>query len=182
MESKELVSPKKMSQLLIGNWLVWGLLVEIIYSVVFSLIIDSIESLVLKAIIAVILQEIITIVIWKISIVSAFKKRTISYNDVPYVMKSLIIFTIVVCALTCIYNIASVNSLVKDYIDSDYKLQIGESFMSRFYDDDEMAEYNKEKENAISEVKNKVYTYAVILEIWLTLVYLAVLPLEKKKY
>lgn len=181
MENKEMVSARKMSQHLMGNWLLWGLLFGFIYSFVFALITNSMESLVLKAIIAVIAQGIIAIIVWKLSISSSFKKRTISYNDVPTVMKNLIIFTLVICILTGIYNIASVNSSMDEAINSDYKLKFSESMMSRIYSDEQMAEYNKEKEKTIAEAKNKANMYLIILEVGLTAVYLAVLPLEKKE-
>ena len=63
MENKEMVSAGKMSQHLMGNWLLWGLLFGFIYSFVFVLITNSMESLVLKAIIAVITQGIIAIIV-----------------------------------------------------------------------------------------------------------------------
>ena len=181
MENKEIISARKMSQHLMGNWLLWGLLFGFIYSFVFTLITNSMESPVLKAIIAVIVQGIIAIIVWKLSTSSSFKKRTISYNDVQIVMKNLIIFTIVICILTGIYNIASVNYSIDEDINSDYKLKFTESMMSKIYSDEQMAEYNKEKEKAIADAKSKVNMYLVILEIGLTVVYLAVLPLEKKE-
>lgn len=181
MENKQMISAGKMSQYLIGNWLLWGLLFGYIYSFAFSLITNSIESLVLKAIIAVIAQGVIAIIVWKLSTSSSFKKRTISYNDVRTVMKNLIIFTIVICILTGIYNIASVNSSIDETIKSDYKLKFTESIMSSIYSDEQMAQYNKEKEKAIAEAKSKANTYLVILEVGLIAVYLAVLPLEKKE-
>ena len=181
MENKEIVSSGKMSQHLMGNWLLWGLLFGFIYSFVFALITNSMESLVLKAIIAIILQGIIAIVVWKLSTSSSFKKRTISFNDVPAVMKNLIIFTIVICVFTAIYNITSVNSSIDESINSNYKLKFSESMMSKIYSDEQMAEYNKEKEKVIAEAKSKANMYLVILEVGLTVVYLAVLPLEKRE-
>ena len=96
-------------------------------------------------------------------------------------MRNLIIFTIVICVLTGIYNITSVNSSMDKAINSDYKLKFSESMMSRIYSDEQMAEYNKEKEKAMAEAKSKANTYLIILEVGLTAVYLAVLPLEKKE-
>ncbi len=181
MENKELVSAGKISQHLIGKWLLWGLLFGFIYTVAFVLITNSMESLVLKAIIAVIAQGIIVIIVWKLSTSSSFKKRTISYNDVPTVMRNLIIFTIVLCVLNGINNIASINSSMDKAIESDYSIKSYENMMSRMYSDEQMDEYNKEKEKAIAEVKSKANMYMVILEVGLTAVYLAVLPLEKKE-
>lgn len=181
MENKEMVSAGKMSQHLMGNWLLWGLLFGLIYSFVFPLLTYSMKSLVLKALIAIIAQGIIAFVLWKLSTSASFKKRTISYSDVPTVMRNLIIFTVVICVLTGIYNISTVNSSMDKALNSNYQLKFSESMMSRLYSDEQMAEYNKEKEKAISEAKSKAYTHLVILEIGLTAVYLAVLPLEKKE-
>lgn len=181
MENKEKVSAGKMSQYLIGNWLLWVLLFGFVYSVVFALIINSMESIVFTAIIAVIAQGIITIIAWKLSTSLSFKKRTISYNDVSTIMKNLIIMTIVICVFNGIYNIASANSSMNETINADDKLEFRENMMSRVYSDEQMAEYNKEKEKAIAEAKSKVNMYLVILEVGLTTVYLAVLPLVKKE-
>ena len=181
MENKERVSSGKISQLLIGYWLLWGLLLEFIYSIAFQIVTESIGSLFLKAIIAVIAQGIVAIILWKLSTSSSFKKRTISNNDVPTVMRNLIIFTIVICIVTGIYNIASVNNSIDKAIKSDYRIKMSENMMSKVYSDKQMTEYNKEKERVISEVKSKAKTYAVVLEVGLTIVYLAVLPLEKKE-
>ena len=128
------------------------------------------------------MQGLITIIVWKLSTSASFKKRTISYDDVPAVMKNLIIFTIVVCILTGIYNIVTVNSAMDEAINSNYTLQFIESMMSRIYSDEQMEQYNNEKEKVITDAKRKTNTYLIILDIGLIVVYLAVLPLEKKKY
>ncbi|HCC04101.1 MAG TPA: hypothetical protein DEP51_04520 [Clostridiales bacterium] len=181
MENKKIVSSGKMSQLLIGYWLLWGLLCGFIYSIMFSLITDSMESLVLKAIIAVIAQGITAIILWKLSTSTSFKKRTILNNDVPTVMRNLVIFTIVICIISAIYNIVAVNSSIDKAINSDYRISINERMISAFYNEKQMDEYNRNKEKAISDAKEKANMYLIILEIGLTVVYLAVLPLEKKE-
>ena len=181
MENKEVVTSGKMTQLLIGYWLLWGIVVGILYNVIFSLITAKIESMVLVAILAIIFQGIIVFVVWKLSTSSSFKKKTIEYNDVPNVMKNLVIFTVIICVITAIYNISSVNSRIDKALESNNKLKYMESFMSYYYSDTEMAEYQKQKEETINKAKNEAYTYLIILEIGLTIVYLAVLPLEKKE-
>lgn len=180
MENKEIVTSKKMTQSLIGNWLLWGIVFSILYSFIYSLIAPSIESMVTIALIAVFLQGIIAIIIWRFSTSSSFKKKTIVSNDIAPVMKNLVIFTIVICVITAIYNISTVNSTIDKAIESNYQLKISESMMSYLYNDNQMAEYQKEKEKSIKELKSKFYTYLIVLEIGLTAVYLAVLPLEKK--
>lgn len=181
MENKEMATTKKITQELIGGWFLWGILFGIIYSIVYNLITHSIESLIAKAIIAIIMQGIIAFLIWKFSTKTTFKKRTMSSDNVPTVMKNLIIFTVIICVINGIYNFFEVNTIINESIDSSYELKYTESMMSYLYDEDEIAEYNKQKQDVIAEAKNQVYNYLVIIEIGLTAVYLAVLPLEKKE-
>lgn len=180
MENKEIVTSGKMTQSLIGNWLLWGIVFGILYSFIYNIIASSTESMLVVALIAIVLQGITAIIVWKCSTSSSFKKKTISYDDIPTIMKNLVIFTIVICVITAIYNISNVNATIDKAIESNYQLKFSESMMSYLYDDEQIAEYQKEKEKAIEELKSKLYTYLIILEIGLTVVYLAVLPLEKK--
>ena len=181
MENKKVITSGDMTKDLIGNWLLWGILYGFIYSVVFSSISTYIESIVLKAVVAVIIQGVIAIMLWKSSTSSAFKKRTISYNDVPKVMKNLVIFTIIICIINAAYNIVSTNSSIDKAIKSNSELKYTESIMSSIYTKEEIEEYKKEKEKIIEEEKRKSYMYVIIMQVGLTAVYLGVLPLEKKE-
>lgn len=180
MENKEIITSGKMTQKLIGNWLLYMIFFEIVYKIIYSLIISSIEDIIISILVAMILHGIFVILVWKCSTSSSFKKKTISYEDISIVMKNLIIFTIIVCIINTIYNISNVNSIMDEYVDSSYELKISESMMSYLYDEEEMAEYEYEKEKAIVELKKQIYIYLILLEIGLTAVYLAVLPLEKR--
>lgn len=51
--------------------------------------------------------------------------------------------------------------------------------MKYIHDDDKIAKYKAEKEKAINEVKTKSYTYTIVLEIGLLVVYLGIIPLQK---
>lgn len=181
MEDKEIVTSGKMTQYLIGNWLLWGIFFGIIYSFIYSLITSSMESMVGRVLVAIVLQGITAILVWKCSTSSSFKKKTISHNSVSVVMKNLVIFTLLLCAIVTIYNIHNINIIVDETIESNYELKFSESMMSYLYDDDEIAKYTKQKEEAIEKVKKQYYTYLIILEIGITIVYLAILPLEKRE-
>lgn len=181
MENKEFVSSAKMSGKLIGNWLAWGIPVGLIYTFIYNAITMSMDSLVLKSIVSIVLQGVLAILLWKLSTMSSFKKSTISYNDIPVVMRNLIIFTIVVCIFSGIYNIIRFNSSMDQAVNSNWQLQYKEKVLSKLYSSEQMAEYNKEKEKIISEVKGKYTSSLILLEIGLTAIYLAVLPLEKKE-
>ena len=181
MENKQIVTSGKITQSLIVNWLLWGILFGIIYSFVYGLLSYAISSLVLRAILAIILQGIMAIGLWKLSTSSSFREKTISYNDVSKVIKNLVIFTIIICVLNGAYNFFEINSKIDKAVNSNIQLRMSESMMSRIYSDKKMAEYNKQKEEAINKVKSQAYVYLTVLEIGLTAVYLAVLPLEKKE-
>ena len=181
MENKEFVSSAKMSGKLIGNWLAWGISVGLIYTFIYNAITMSMDSLILKSIVSIVLQGVLAILLWKLSTMSSFKKSTISYNDIPAVMRNLIIFTIVICIFFVIYNIIRFNSSMDQAVNSNWQLQYKEKVLSKLYSSEQMAEYNKEKEKIISEVKGKFTSSLILLEIGLTAVYLAVLPLEKKE-
>ena len=181
MENKEIATTKKITQELIGGWILWGLVLGIAYSFAFSLITSFIKSMILQALITIIMQGFVAFFVWKLSTQSTFKKRTMSYDGVPTVMRNLIIFTIIICVVNGIYNFIRINGVIDEAVKSNYKLQYTEKMMSYLYSSDQMAEYNKQKEEAIAKVKNQAHIYLVIVEIGLTAVYLAVLPLEKKE-
>lgn len=181
MENKELVSATKITQSLIGYWLLLGIFFGLAYNTIYKIITPSVESIIVLALIAIGLQGIIALSMWIISTKTVFKNKTMSYDDVPIVMKNLIIFTVLVCALNGIYQFVRMNKAIDDALESDSELKARETMMSSIYDDDEMAEYNKQKEDAIAEAKSKVYTYLAILEIGLTAVYLVVLLPEKRE-
>lgn len=176
LEDKEIVTSGKITQALIGNWLLWYIVFGFLYIIILSLITSKMESMVLVEIISVIFQVIILFIVWKLSTFFSFKKKTIVYNDISKVMKNLIIFTIAMCIFECIYGVSTVNSSIEKALQSDYEIK-----MSFFHNDTEMKEYQKQKEEMIKEIKSKKYTYIIISEIGITAVYLAMLPLEKKE-
>lgn len=182
MENKEFSTTKKITQELIGGWLLWGILLfGIIYSLLFNVVTSSVDSMVLKGIIAIIMQGCIAYITWKLSTKSTFKQKTMAFDDVPKVMKNLCIFTVVICVINGIYQCSQVNSIIDNAINSNFQLKYTESMMSYLYNEEQMIEYNKQKEETIKQVKKQAYTYLAIVEIGLTAVYIAVLPLEKKE-
>lgn len=181
MDNKEKVSSDRMSQLLMGYWLLWEVIFTYIYSIVFSLLLDSTEFFIIKVIFAVIIQAIMAILLWKVSTHSVFKKKTIDYNDVSIVMKNLIKFIIIFCVVNGIYTISTVNSSMDESINSNFELRYTESMLSIFNNDELMEQYKIEKEKIIKDAKIKTNIYVAIYEVVLTATYLAVLPLEKKE-
>lgn len=182
LENKEVSTVRTITGELIGGFILYGIVFGILYSFIYSAITNRISenSLILTAIIAIILQGITVFCVWRCSIATTFRKRLIETNDVKTVMKNLMIFTVIICFLTALMNFARVNETVEDAINSDVSLKISESYMQYLYDDEEIAQYEAEKEKVISETKSKLYTYLAVLEIGLLAVYLGVVPLQKK--
>lgn len=165
---------------LIGGFILYGIVFGILYSFIYSAITNRIseDSLILTAIIAIIFQGITVFCVWRCSIATTFRKRLIETDDVKTVMKNLMIFTVIICFLTALINFSQVNETVENKINS--SLTVSEMYMQYLYDDDEIAQYEAEKEKIISETKLKLYTYLAVLEIGLLAVYLGVVPLQKK--
>ncbi len=182
MENKQVATVRTITGELIGGFILYGIVFSILYSFIYPAITNRIseDSLILTAIIAIILQGITVFCVWRCSIATTFRKRLIETNDVKTVMKNLMIFTVVICFLTALMNFAQVNETVEDTINSDASLRISETYMQYLYDDEEIAQYEAEKEKIISETKTKLYTYLAVLEIGLLAVYLGVVPLQKK--
>ena len=182
LENKQVATVRTITGELIGGFILYGIVFSILYSFIYSAITNRIseDSLILTAIIAIILQGITVFCIWRCSIATTFRKRLIETADVKTVMKNLIIFTVIICFLTAWMNFARVNETVEDTINSNTGVMMSETYMQYLYDDEEIAQYEAEKEKIISETKTKVYTYLAVLEIGLLAVYLGVIPLQKK--
>lgn len=181
MGNKTIISSGKMTGRLILYWILWGILVGALQSALVSTIANPIESFVAKAVVVVLIQGLCIIVLWKLSTLSSFKDKTISEEDIPKVMKNLLIYTIVIIIISCIINVYTVNNSIDQAVDSNYQLKFTEHSLSKVYNDEQMAKYNEMKENYISEVKKKVNEYIFIVDIAVSVVYLAVLKLEKKE-
>lgn len=180
LENKQVATVRTITGELIGGFILYGIVFGILYSFIYSAITNRIseDSLILTAIIAIILQGITVFCVWRCSIATTFRKRLIETDDVKTVMKNLMIFTVIICFLTALINFAQVNETVENEINS--SLMVSEMYMQYLYDDDEIAQYEAEKEKIISETKSKLYTYLAVLEIGLLAVYLGVVPLQKK--
>lgn len=180
LENKQIATVRTITGELIGGFILYGIVFGILYSFIYSAITNRVseDSLILTAIIAIILQGITVFCVWRCSIATTFRKRLIETDDVKTVTKNLMIFTVIICFLTALINFAQVNETVENEINS--SLMVSEMYMQYLYDDDEIAQYEAEKEKIISETKSKLYTYLAVLEIGLLAVYLGVVPLQKK--
>ena len=182
LEDKQIATVRTITGELIGGFLLYGIVFSILYNFIYSAITNKIaeDALILIAVIAIILQGITVFCIWRCSIATTFRKRLIGRADVKKVMRNLMIFTVIVCIVSAIMNFVEVNKSVDEAIDSNANITMAESYMRYIYDDDEIAQYEAQKEQVINETKTKLYMYLAVLEIGLLVVYLGVIPLQKK--
>ena len=182
LENKQVATVRTITGELIGGFILYGIVFGILYNLIYSLITNRVseDSLMLIAIIAIILQGITVFCVWRCSIATTFGKRLIETDDVKTVMKNLMIFTIIICFITAMMNFVQVNEAVEEAINSDSSLRISEAYMQYLYDDEEIAQYEAEKEKIINQTKIELYTYLAVLEIGLLVVYLGVVLLQKK--
>ena len=104
----------------------------------------------------------------------------IETESVKIVIRNLIIFTIIICLIHALINFIQVNKTVEKEINSNEGIRISETYMKYLYSDEEIAQYEAEKEKIINETRTKTYIYLVIFEIVLLAVYIGVVPLQKK--
>lgn len=168
----EVGTVRKITGELIGGFFLYGIVYGIVYSIIFSAITNDMQSekWLLKAIIAIVLQAVFAFFIWRSSIKSTFKKRVVNKNDVPQVMKNLIIFTIIICVINFFVNYIE---LKKGIDELDEKL---DNYTSFLYND-----AKEELEEEVEKMKSQLYSYFVVLELGLCAAYVAVVPMQKNK-
>lgn len=70
-------------------------------------------------------------------------------------------------------NVSKINSELD-------KIMNSSSFINYIYENEELSQYKEEIEKTLDETKTKLYTYLVVLEVGLLIVYLGSVPLQKK--
>ena len=144
-QNKNVLTSKDATKSLIGNWLAWYVLFNIIYYMISNFLLSSIESSLVQVIIAIVLQALMVFCTWVMSTKFTFKDKYILSDDVRIVMKSLVIFTIVVCVADGIYQFVQAENTFNKVINSSYELKIQEKRMEQIYSTEEMAKYNRQK-------------------------------------
>ena len=179
---KQIVSVGKITANLIGGVFLFGILFGIAYNIIYAILmgIFNIENMLLTTILSILLQIISTLLIWKCSTSSTFNKYTISSSYIPKIMRNLFIFTIVICSIYTVYSLTTINKTIETEIVNNSELKLSDMFIEKFYSQEQINEYNYQKEQAINEAKNKVYTYSITLLICNILINFLVLIPEKK--
>ena len=179
MLNRELVDSKKISKDLIGNWLLWFVILQFCFIVIYGLILKANDyNNVLLIVIALILQTIAMFFIFKISTSKTFKSKMILAKDAPVIMKNLSILVIIVFLLISIYNFSNIEKTINEIVYTDKELQLIDSFAKITYSEEDL-NYYEQKDKAIEDVKNELYIYEVIFHFSLFIIYCIMLLIAK---
>lgn len=178
MNNKDLVTADVAIKELIGNWLFWGLILHFVYFILIKLITDHIEIGIIKLIFAVLLNFITVFYIWKISTEKTFKNKMPTYNDLPKIIKSITIFTIILCIIMPIINFSIMGEVIEQA--SQETKKIGAVIETKYYET-EKNNFEQNIEKTIEEFKYEIYTYLIVYQILITIIYLYMIIVEKKR-
>ncbi len=179
-ENKNIISSGSMTGKLVGYYIAWSLLFGTIAYIINNVAIGLIENMVFRFIIAVVVEIISCIIIWKFATKSSFKYKTISYFDMSKVIKNLAIIVLIVGIINFAYSYISFNYTVKQEIEENSKLNLYENLIYNYATDDQLEEYNREKQEAIDLAITQGNKYIISLHIVLIVVDLCILLVEKK--
>ena len=179
MENKEITTTKKITTDLIAGWLFYLIPFGLLYSFFYKLMDSKIDQLAIKCLIGIIVQGVIILVAWKLSTRSAFKKRTITLDNVSKVMRNLTIFTIIVLAISGFSKYLSINKLLNAA--TNYNNAMLAFCLRGVTDEEVIAEYSEKVEENTRNLKNETYTYLALVETGFVIVYLGALAIEKKE-
>ena len=170
MENREIATSRKITAELIGGCILWGIPFGIVYSMISGFFRNSISSPMVNLIASIILNFIIMYIIWKFSVKSTFKKRTLKKEDINKVIRNLIIFMVIISAISMLSNFLSVNKKLDQAIK--YKDPISSQFGQTLRD-----KYNE----VLQEAAREANRYIVIGGIASLIVDLVVLiPIKKE--
>ena len=139
-----------------------------------------IESQIIQVITSIALQALMVFVAWFMSTKFTFKNKAIRHDDIRVVMKNLIIFSVIVCAVNAVYQFVQLNSAFDHAVESDYGLRVKEKMAEQIYGSQGMQEYYQQKSEAVAEAKRQSDIYLAVFELFSVVIFLAILPIEKK--
>ena len=173
-EERKVVTVGKMSTELIFGFFVYGIVYGIIYYLIvnFLVYVVQIESFILTITIEAILQGIFVFLTWRWNISSTFKKRTITKDKVPAIMRDLYIFTIIICVFSGILYFRKIDTDIDYMVNSELKFE--EIYRNN-------PDYEEQKKSITKKLKNESYKQFAIVEIEEAIVYLVMVSLQKKK-
>lgn len=181
-ENKILTANQMVGELLL-SLVLYGVISFVLYIIIYALTYKHFvenQQYVFFAFFIIVLQALIVFVMFKLGNKKALKKGNIYKEDVSKVMSNISFVIIVLLLIQAFSIFANVDTSINTALEKDFGLKYKETLLSYFYDEDEMAIYQIEKEKAIKEAKNQIYKYLALVETGICAVYISAIFLEKK--
>ncbi len=181
-EKKILTANQMIGELLLGLVL-YGLISYIVYETIYKLIIIALEennNPILIGIIIIVLQIPLLFVTFALANRQALKKGTIYKNDVNKVIKNISCVILALLLIEVLVIFVNINSSIDEAIKNDFSLNYREKILSVIYDENDMATYQAEKEEAIKKKKKELYQQMFIIETGVIIIYSSAILLEKR--
>lgn len=170
---KKKLSAGGMAFQLVGNFLIWQLILYIPYialgGVVFWLLKDVIAMksaglfTVLCAISLTIVNGLYEFVTWKLSTRQAFRRNTITADKLRGVMIYLFVAMVVICVSSCLSNIKTTRQDIKEAVETELGIEeISIRINSGYYSVEDIATFEKLKQEVIDKGKRDVTVFMII--------------------
>ena len=191
MENKQLYSSGKITASIIINCILWSFVYSLIYSFVGAIVIKLISNIIISimgktmaawlitACVSLLVQGILVTMLWKSSIKSAFKNKVVNHADIQKVMRNIIIFAAILFIGSGISEFVSVNKDVETSVNN--QLKYYERLMSYVHNEEQIAQYEIEKAEAIKKVKSELYNALAVMQGGMAIVYVFVMISNKKE-
>ncbi len=176
---RQIVSVKSMTWKLIGWNLVWGIVGTLIIAIPRGIAKSIIgDNLFIYVVMNLILNAVANYLIWRFSISTAFKNYTVNRVQAEYVMRNLVIVTIILSILVCIINIVNSKDFTKE-LENSSNLKMA-NMMSHYLSKEDKAKYDTELQKAIKEAQEQATMYSGIIGISGIIINVGALMLNKK--
>jgi len=191
MGNKQLYGSGKISASIIINCILWSFVYSLIYTFVGAIAIKLISNIIISimgktmaawlitACVSLLVQGFLVALLWKSSIKSAFKNKVVKHSDVPKVMRNIIIFAAILFIGSGISEFVSVNKDVETSVNN--QLKYYERLMSYVHNEEQIAQYEIEKAEAIKKVKSELYNALAVMQGGMAIVYVFVMISNKKE-
>jgi len=183
VNQQKILSANQMVGELLLSLTQYGIIFFIIYRIIYAIIYKYFtenQEYTLLAFVIIVLQALIVFCTFKFGNRKALKKGNICKDDVPKVMSNIGFVIVVLLLIQAFSMFANVDTAIDTAIEDNLKLKYTESLLSYFYNEEEIAIYQAEKEKAIEGAKSLMYKYLAIVETGISVIYISAIFFEKK--
>lgn len=179
-KKRTIISAGKMMWPIIGYRILWEFVALIIIEIIQMVTTPLNNLLTLKLIFNTLISLITAIAVWRLVIKSAFTHKTIKKEDIFKLVRNIAIFMFVVVSLNAVLNYYNYNNKIENLEKENTELRIRSSIVNSYGTKELREEYQKQIEDAKTELKKKIQPYYIGSTISSFCINLGVLPYVKK--